>query len=96
MAPRVAVRIGAGTARIGKQRTRIRGAITPAVPDARVVLQRRTAAGGWAFVKGHGVTELTNNRSRYAFTTAGGSKVACDDMRAGCASMASDGGDAEF
>jgi hypothetical protein len=67
VAPRVAVRVGAGTARIGKKRTRIRGAITPAVPDARVVLQRRTAAGGWAFVKGHGVTELTNNRSRYAF-----------------------------
>ncbi len=35
-------------------------------------------------------------RSRYEFTTAGGSKVACDDMRAGCASMAFDGGDAEF
>ena len=35
-------------------------------------------------------------RSRYAFTTAGGSSVACDDMRAGCATMAFDGDGADF
>ena len=35
-------------------------------------------------------------RSRYAFTTAGGASVACDDMRAGCATMASDGDEPDF
>ena len=67
VAPRVAVRVGAGVRRLGKRRARIRGAITPAVPNARVVLQRRTASGSWVFARGRGVTPLANNRSRYTF-----------------------------
>lgn len=67
VAPRVAVHVGAGAARISKKRSRIRGAITPAVPDARVVLQRRTKSGNWVFARGHGVTALSGNRSRYTF-----------------------------
>jgi dienelactone hydrolase len=35
-------------------------------------------------------------RSRYAFTTADGASVACDDMRSGCATMGPDGGPDEF
>ena len=35
-------------------------------------------------------------RSRYALTTAGGSPVSCEDMRAGCATMAFDGGPQAF
>ena len=35
-------------------------------------------------------------RSRYALTTAGGTPVTCDDMRAGCPTMAFDGGASQF
>jgi hypothetical protein len=65
--PKVRVLVGAGTKRISKRKARIRGAVRPAVPDARVVLQRRRADGSWAFVRGHGVKALSGNRSRYSF-----------------------------
>jgi hypothetical protein len=65
--PLVAVHVGAAVARIAKKRSRIRGTISPAVPDARVVLQRRTKGRRWVFSRGRGVTPLGGDRSRYTF-----------------------------
>ena len=42
----------------------------PAVPEGRAVLQRRTARGGWSFVRGGRLRALGTTRSRYGFVVA--------------------------
>jgi hypothetical protein len=41
--------------------------VNPAVPAARVSVQRMSASGHWAPVARGGVAALAGNRSRYAF-----------------------------
>ena len=74
VAPQVAVRVGAGTRRVSKRRVRVRGAVRPAVPSGRAVLQRRTASGGWVFARGRGPSPswaATGRATRSASSGAG-------------------------
>lgn len=61
----VRVRVGVRRVAAGRRAVSLSGAIRPAVPQARVSVQRRTRAGVWVFVKRTGVTALPGNRSRY-------------------------------
>jgi len=64
----VALRVGAATRRATRRAVRIRGSVRPAAPKGRAVLQRRTASGGWSFVRGTRLRPLGAGRSRFAFT----------------------------
>jgi len=66
----VSLRVGAAARRASRRRVRLRGAVRPAAPDGRAVLQRRTASGRWSFVRGADLTPLGENRSRYSFAVA--------------------------
>jgi hypothetical protein len=57
----VSLKVGIAARRAGREHVRLRGSIHPAVPNGRVVLQRRSSRGGWVFVRGK------DARSRYAF-----------------------------
>jgi hypothetical protein len=63
----VAVRVRVGVRRAGGDRRAVElaGAIRPAVPQARISVQRRTLAGVWVPVARSGVSALPGNRSRY-------------------------------
>ena len=63
----VSLKVGAAVLRVARKRVRIRGAVLPAVPTGRAVLQRRNSHGGWTFIKSRGLRKLTNTRSRYSF-----------------------------
>lgn len=64
----IGVRVRVGVRRQGAARGAVglTGVIRPAVPQARVSLQRRTLAGAWVPVRRTGTTSLAGNRSRYA------------------------------
>ena len=66
----VALRVGTAIRRASRRAVRIRGSVRPASPDGRAVLQRRTARGGWSFVRGAALRPLGTSRSRYAFRVA--------------------------
>ena len=66
----VAVRFGTAIRRASRRAVRIRGSVRPAAPEGRAVLQRRTARGGWSFVRGTGLRPVGSNRSRYSFRVA--------------------------
>ncbi len=61
----VRVRVGVRRQAAGRRAIVLGGAIRPAVPQARVSVQRRTLAGVWVPVARTGVTPLAGNRSRY-------------------------------
>ena len=61
----VRVRVGVRRAPAGRRAVRLSGVIRPAVPQARVSVQRLTIAGVWVPVARAGVTALPGNRSRY-------------------------------
>lgn len=61
----VRVRVGVRRTRTGRRAIELAGAIRPAVPQARVSVQRRTLAGAWVPVARGGVSTLPGNRSRY-------------------------------
>jgi len=63
----VALRVGAATRRASRRAVRITGSVRPAAPAGRAVLQRRTASGGWSFVRGAALRALGGDRSRYGF-----------------------------
>jgi hypothetical protein len=63
----VSLRVGAAARRISRKRMRLRGAVHPAVPNGRAVLQRRTSRGGWTFVRSSAPRPLRGDRSRYTF-----------------------------
>ncbi len=62
----VRVRVGVRRQAVGRRAVVLSGAIRPAVPQARVSVQRRTVAGAWVPVVRSGVTALPGNRSRYS------------------------------
>ena len=64
----VALRVGTGARRISRKRIRLRGSVTPAAPNGRAVLQRRSGRGGWSYVRATGLRALGGERSRYTFT----------------------------
>lgn len=57
----VALKVGIADRRVSKNKVRLRGSIRPTVPNGRAVLQRRTSAGGWTFVRAR------NAHRRYTF-----------------------------
>lgn len=61
----VRVRVGVRRESAGRLGVVLSGTIRPAVPQARVSVQRRTLAGAWVPVARTTVTELPGNRSRY-------------------------------
>lgn len=63
----VGVRVRVGARRVSSDRRAVvlAGAIRPAVPQARVSVQRRTLAGVWVPVARGRVSALPGNRSRY-------------------------------
>ncbi len=66
----VALRVGAAIRRRSRRTVRIRGSVRPLTPEGRAVLQRRTARGGWSFVRGGKLRALGSTRSRYGFVVA--------------------------
>ena len=48
----VALKVGIAARKLKRKRARLRGSITPTVPNGRAVLQRRNSRGGWTFVRG--------------------------------------------
>jgi hypothetical protein len=65
---RNALRVGLRARRISGGRVRLQGAVSPAVPDGRATLQKRSPTGRWVAVRRAGVHPLAVARSRYAFT----------------------------
>jgi len=63
----VALRVGAGARRLSRTRVALRGAVTPAAPAGRAVLQRRSSRGGWTYVRATALRPLRGDRSRYSF-----------------------------
>jgi hypothetical protein len=65
---RNALRVGLRARGISGGRVRLQGAVSPAVPDGRATLQKRSPTGRWVAVRRAGVHPLAGARSRYAFT----------------------------
>jgi hypothetical protein len=65
---RNALRVGLRARRISDGRVRLQGAVSPAVPNGRATLQKRSPRGRWVRVRRAGVDALRGGRSRYAFT----------------------------
>jgi hypothetical protein len=65
---RNALRVGLRARRISAGRVRLQGAVSPAVPNGRATLQKRSPHGRWVRVRRAGVDPLRGGRSRYAFT----------------------------
>jgi hypothetical protein len=61
----VAAKVGLRTKRLKRKRVRIEGSIWPAVPNARVSLQRQTRTGRWGFYKRGRLSTPIGVRSRY-------------------------------
>jgi hypothetical protein len=65
---RNALHVGLRARRISAGRVRLRGAVSPAVPNGRATLQKRSPTGRWVPVRRAGVHSLAGERSRYLFT----------------------------
>ena len=65
---RNALRVGLRPRRISGGRVRVQGAISPAVPNGRATLQKRSPSGRWVPLRRAGVHPLSGGRSRYRFT----------------------------
>jgi hypothetical protein len=65
---RNALRVGLRPRRISGGRVRLQGAVSPAVPNGRATLQKRSPRGRWVPLRRAGVHPLAGGRSRYRFT----------------------------
>jgi hypothetical protein len=65
---RNALHVGLRARRISAGRVRLQGAVSPAVPNGRPTLQKRSPRGRWVPVRRAGVHPLAGERSRYLFT----------------------------
>jgi hypothetical protein len=65
---RNALHVGLRARRISGRRVRLQGAVSPAVPNGRATLQKRSPSGRWVPVRRAGVQPLAGGRSRYVFT----------------------------
>jgi hypothetical protein len=65
---RNALRVGLRARRISGGRVRLQGAVSPAVPNGRATLQKRSPSGRWVPLRRAGVHPLAGGRSRYRFT----------------------------
>jgi hypothetical protein len=65
---RNALRVGLRARRISGGRVRLQGAVSPAVPNGRATLQKRSPSGRWVPLRRAGVHPLAGARSRYRFT----------------------------
>jgi hypothetical protein len=65
---RNALRVGLRARRISGGRVRLQGSVSPAVPNGRATLQKRSPKGRWVPVRRAGVHPLAGARSRYTFT----------------------------
>lgn len=65
---RNALRVGLRARRISGGRMRLQGAVSPAVPNGRATLQKRSPSGRWVPLRRAGVHPLAGGRSRYRFT----------------------------
>ena len=65
---RNALRVGLRARRISGGRVRLQGAVSPAVPNGRAALQKRSPSGRWVPLRRAGVHPLAGGRSRYRFT----------------------------
>jgi hypothetical protein len=65
---RNALRVGLRPRRISGGRVRLQGAVSPAVPNGRATLQKRSPSGRWVPLRRAGVHPLAGGRSRYRFT----------------------------
>jgi hypothetical protein len=65
---RNAVRVGLRPRRISGGRVRLQGAVSPAVPNGRATLQKRSPRGRWVPMRRAAVHALSGGRSRYRFT----------------------------
>jgi hypothetical protein len=63
----VALKVGLRIRRLPHRRAELSGAVWPATPHGRAVLQRRGRRGRWIPVAGRRLTPLTLNRSRFRF-----------------------------
>ena len=63
-----AVKVHATGRSLGRRRARIKGAISPRVPNAQVQLKKRSPRGSWVVVKRAKAKAFDANRSRYSFT----------------------------
>jgi hypothetical protein len=66
----VAVKVGLRAQRLKHRRVRLTGTLWPAVPKARVSLQRQTRSGRWILVSHASPRALSNNRSSYRVTVS--------------------------
>ena len=62
---RNALRVGLRARRISGGRVRLQGAVSPAVPNGRATLQKRSPSGRWVPLRRAGVHPLAGARSRY-------------------------------
>ena len=69
---RNALHVGLRARRISSGRVRLQGAVSPAVPNGRATLQKRSPSGRWVPLRRAGVQPLGGGRSRYAFTVRRG------------------------
>jgi hypothetical protein len=65
---RNAVRVGLRPRRVSGGRVRLQGAVSPAVPNGRATLQKRSPRGRWVPMRRATVHSLSGGRSRYRFT----------------------------
>jgi hypothetical protein len=65
---RNALRVGLRPRRISGGRVRLQGAVSPAVPNGRATLQKRSPSGRWVPLRRAAVHPLSGGRSRYRFT----------------------------
>jgi hypothetical protein len=65
---RNALRVGLRARRISGGRVRLQGAVSPAVPNGRATLRKRSPSGRWVPMRRAGVHPLAGARSRYRFT----------------------------
>jgi hypothetical protein len=65
---RNALHVGLRARRISGGRVRLQGAVSPAVPNARATLHKRSPSGRWVPMLRAGVHPLAGARSRYRFT----------------------------
>jgi len=65
---RNAVRVGLRPRRVSGGRVRLQGVVSPAVPNGRATLQKRSPRGRWVPMRRATVHSLSGGRSRYRFT----------------------------
>jgi hypothetical protein len=71
---RNALRVGLRATRVGRQRVRLSGSVSPAVPRGIASLQKRSPRGRWVTLRRAGVKPLRGSRSRYAFRVSRGGR----------------------